>query len=156
MSRFGRIPAATTVALALACATGSTYEDLAASMPPIPAGQGRIFVFLSGANEVPSFVPHLTLDGMPIGTLRTGTYLYVDRPVGPHVLDVHVREGDAAFGAQTRAQPLEIMVTPAGSAYVEADTLEGVGTIEVTLTPVGPENGPRDLRPLQPAPEASE
>lgn len=156
MTRHGRPLAAAAVALALACASGPTYETLETSLPPLAAGDGRIFVYLPGSTEVPSFFPQLTLDGAPIGTLRTGTYLYADRPAGRHVVDVHVREGDAAFGSQGKTDPVGVELAAGEKVYIAADTLSLVGMVKVTLTPVGPDAGERDMQSLHPAPEKSE
>lgn len=156
MTRLGCLLAAVAVSLPLACATGPTYEDLEASLPPLAAGVGRIFVYLPDSTEVPSFFPQLTLDGAPLGTLRTGTYLYADRPAGHHVVDVHVREEAAAFGSQGKTDPVDVMLAPGERVYIAANTLAGIGLLKVTLTPVPPDAGERDMQSLHPAPEKAE
>lgn len=125
-------------------------------MPAPAPGDGRLFVYLSGATEVPSFFPQLILDGAPLGTLRVGTYLSADRPAGPHVLEVHVREEAAALGSQGRTEPVQVVLAPGETVYVSADALSVLGMVKVTLTPVGPDAGRRDMQPLQPAPPTAE
>lgn len=155
MHRLERVLAVTALVLVAGCATGPTYQDLEASMPPPPAGQGRLFVYMTDATEVPSFFPQLWLDGAPLGTLRTGTYLTADRPAGLHVLEVHVREEAAAFGSQGKTEPIQLVFDPGQPIYVSADTLSLVGMVKVTLTPVSSEDGQRDMQPLQPAPKST-
>ena len=138
------------------CASGgATYEQMESTLPPLAAGQGRIYLFLTGATEIPSFFPQLTLDGVPIGELRPNTFLYVDRPEGPHVVGVAVKKVDAAFGAQGATDPLEIPLEAGETVYVETDATSAAGMVVVTLTRVSTEDGQRDLRPLSLAPQPS-
>ena len=150
-------PSALCLALALVagCASGPTYEQLSGSLPAIPPGQGRIFLFLTGATEVPGFFPQPTLDGAKIGELRTGTYLYADRPAGRHVVGIYVKEGNAAFGSQGATDPVDVLLAPGERVYIEADTLSLVGMVKVTLRPVPPDEGASTMLPLHPAPPAS-
>jgi hypothetical protein len=142
--------------LMMGCASsGPTYEQIESTLPPLAAGQGRIYLFLTGATEIPSFFPQLTVDGAPVGELRPNTYLYVDRPEGVHVVGVGVKKVDAAFGAQGATTPLEIPLEAGETVYVETDATAD-GMVVVTLTRVPAEDGQRDLRPLSPAPQPSQ
>jgi hypothetical protein len=139
--------------IALGCASGPTYEEIRSTLPPVAPGQGRIYLFLTGATEVPGFFPQLTLDGTLVGELRPNTFLYVDRPEGAHVVGVHVKTDNAAFGTQGATDPLEIPLEPGELAYVEADATSRAGMVVVTLTRVTPADGERDMRPLDLAPQ---
>lgn len=140
------------LALFAACASGPTYEQLAPSLPAAGPGEGRIFVFLTGATEVYSFFPRPTLDGEAIGELRPGTYLYADRPAGRHRLGIHAKESDAAFGAAGATDPLEIDLAAGQTVYVQAQPLALVGMVKVTLRPVAPDEAASAMGPLRPAP----
>lgn len=135
-----------------ACASGQTYQELQASMPPIPAGQGRIFVYLPGSSEVVQFFPQLTLDGQQVGELKIDTFVYFDRPAGMHEVGVYVPPVSGAFGAQGKTTPVVIELAPGEQVYVQANTLATVGMVTVTLTPESPADGQRDLQPLYLAP----
>jgi hypothetical protein len=53
-------------------------------------GQGRIVVLLEkGYGGVLDFGYPVSLDGEPMGELKTGTFLYRDRPAGRHELSVN-------------------------------------------------------------------
>jgi len=155
-TRAPRRAACAALLLWIGCASGGpTYEQIESTLPPLAAGQGRIYLFLTGATEIPSFFPQLTVDGAPVGELRPNTYLYVDRPEGVHVIGVAVKKVDAAFGSQGATTPLEIPLEAGETVYVETDATAS-GMVVVTLTRVPAEDGQRDLRPLSPAPQTSQ
>ena len=53
-------------------------------------GQGRIVVLWDqGFNDALDHGYHVSLDNEPIGILRTGTFIYADRPAGRHELSVN-------------------------------------------------------------------
>src|SRR5438270_13291140 len=76
--------------LLCSCATARTGPDFAAtsqSVGPPKAGNARIVLMREKAYAgVIDSGWTITLDGEPIGELKTGTFLYRDRPAGPHQL----------------------------------------------------------------------
>lgn len=76
------------VALLCGCETarsGLDYAETVRKSGPPKAGQARIVVLREkGFGGVGDWDFGFTLDGAPIKGLKTGTYVYVDRPAGQH------------------------------------------------------------------------
>jgi hypothetical protein len=143
------------------CVTGSgtDYASLSQKIGAPKAGQSRIVVFrekafrgsLDGGYDI-------KLDGEPMKPLRTGTYFYVDRPAGKHLMTCDV----IMFPGTTR---FDFVVQPGRTYYYvvrpsdRADKLMGaqigaglvgyaIGTA-ATSDSVNP--GPIDLFPVEEA-----
>ena len=87
---FGRGMAVCVAAVFLSgCASERTGFDYAGVMqklgPPRP-GQSRIVVLQEKASGLTATACDVKLDGGSLGTLKTGTYIYADRPAGRHQL----------------------------------------------------------------------
>lgn len=68
---------------------GADFASLSRTAGGPKAGQGRIVVFReAGYGGLFDFGYAITLDGEPMGELKTGAFLYTDRPAGPHQLSV--------------------------------------------------------------------
>jgi hypothetical protein len=133
---------------ALACSTGPTYSQFMARTAPPPAGQGRIFVYLTDASQAPSFWPIISIDGQMQGEIRTGSFFYVDRPTGVHQIAIGVGTANAAFGTQGATQPVLVGVGPGTSSYVQVFVIVAPGMVRAELQPENTENGQRDLSSL--------
>ena len=68
--------------LLAACATGIKYEQAAASMPSLKAGQGRVYFLRSSSMVGAAIQPDIKLNGDVVGTSKPGGFFYVDRPAG--------------------------------------------------------------------------
>lgn len=78
---------------------GVDYASMVQSAGAPKAGQGRIVVLReAGYGGLGDYGYAVTLDGAPMGELKTGTFLYLDRPAGRHQLSVEV----TAFPGVTR------------------------------------------------------
>jgi hypothetical protein len=75
-------------ALLCGCETarsGLDYSETLRKVGPPKAGQARIVVFREkGYGGLADAGWGFTLDGVPLTGLRTGTYVYADRPAGQH------------------------------------------------------------------------
>jgi hypothetical protein len=75
-------------ALLCGCETarsGLDYSETLRKLGPPKAGQARIVVFREkGYGGLADAGWGFTLDGAPLKGLKTGTYVYADRPAGPH------------------------------------------------------------------------
>jgi hypothetical protein len=82
--RFLRLAAAACVALLLAAcaATGPQFAEVEASLPPLRAGEGRIFVFRSASPVGAALRPDVRINGDVAGTPQVGSFFFVDRPAG--------------------------------------------------------------------------
>jgi hypothetical protein len=76
---------AAVVVLAAGCASGVKYQDMAASMPSVKAGEGRIYFFRSSSMFGAAIQPDIRLNDTVVGTSKPGGFFYVDRPAGNYV-----------------------------------------------------------------------
>jgi hypothetical protein len=75
-------------ALLCGCETarsGLDYSETLRKVGPPKAGQARVVVLREkGYGGLADGAFDFSLDGTPLTGLKTGTYVYVDRPAGPH------------------------------------------------------------------------
>jgi hypothetical protein len=71
--------------LVAGCASGPKYSELAAKMPPIASGEGRIYFYRESSMMGAAVQPDIRLNGAVVGTSKPGGYFYVDRPAGNYV-----------------------------------------------------------------------
>jgi hypothetical protein len=76
---------AAVVALAAGCATGVKHSEMAAKIPSLKAGEGRIYFMRSASPVGAAIQPDIRLNGQVIGTSKPGGFFYVDRPAGSYV-----------------------------------------------------------------------
>jgi uncharacterized protein DUF2846 len=117
--KFWRPVLAVVVATAIAgCAPMRTGAKLDA-MPPLKPGLARIFVLRDRAyGGIFDTGWQAYLDEAPMGDLKTGTFVYLDRPPGSHRL-YFARPGDLF-----RASQQEISVLPGRTYYFRLDMNE--------------------------------
>lgn len=65
---------------------GTEYATMSQGLSPPRPGQSRIILLSAKGTAIESGHCNLTLDGAKISTLTPGTYIYLDRPAGSHVL----------------------------------------------------------------------
>jgi Protein of unknown function (DUF2846) len=66
--------------------SGFDYAGVMQKLGPPRPGQSRIVVLQEKASGLTATVSDVKLDGGPMGILKTGTYIYADRPAGRHQL----------------------------------------------------------------------
>jgi hypothetical protein len=132
----------------LACASGPSYREIAPTLPPPAAGQGRLVLYMTEAAEVGSFLPTLTVDGASVGRLRVNTFRTVDRPAGPHEVGVLMEPYLSAFGNQDPTPPRQVEIVAGGTAYLEVLVLADAAAIQVLLRPHEAAEAERELAPL--------
>ncbi|GAB7543144.1 hypothetical protein CS8_028150 [Cupriavidus sp. 8B] len=71
--------------LATGCATGPSYEEVKQTMPPLRAGEGRIFFLRSSSLVGAAIQPELRIDEEVVGRSRPGGFFYADRKPGSYV-----------------------------------------------------------------------
>jgi hypothetical protein len=139
----------------LACATGTSYQQMAATLPPIGAGACRIFVYRPAMSGPPAFQPEIAIDGETLGGLRIASFFYVDRPAGIHRIAVPVGAEKAAFEEQGATRPVSVAVGAGDAAYVRVGVDVVPGMVQVQLMPVSAADAGPELAPLDYAsPEA--
>lgn len=130
--------AATAVALVSGCATGMKHEQMAASMPSVKAGEGRIYFFRSASMFGAAVQPEITLDGQVVGVSKPGGFFFVDRPAGNHVAS-----------ASTETEKKVSFVLRAGETkYIRSSVSMGLAVGRVILEPETPEKAQAELGSL--------
>lgn len=75
-------------ALALvSCASGPSYAEALKTMPPIPKGKGRVFVYRDTTLGA-AIRPKIRIDEQPVGTSVAKGFCYSDQSPGPHVVSL--------------------------------------------------------------------
>lgn len=64
------------------CATGMKYDQVAAGMPSLKAGQGRVYFLRSSSMFGAAVQPDVKLNGEVVGASKPGGFFFVDRPAG--------------------------------------------------------------------------
>jgi hypothetical protein len=63
------------------CATGAKYTEVASTLPPLAASQGRIYFYRPSAFGA-AVQPDINLNGQKVGTAKPHGFYLVDRPPG--------------------------------------------------------------------------
>ena len=71
--------------LAVGCASGPKYSEMAAKMPNLKPGDGRVYFYRESSMMGAAVQPDIRLNGQVVGTSKPGGYFYVDRPAGTYV-----------------------------------------------------------------------
>jgi hypothetical protein len=80
-----RILGATLVAFLLgACASGPKMSEVASSIPPLKADEGRIYFYRSNSMMGAAIQPSVYVDGKVVGSSKPGGFFYVDARPGSH------------------------------------------------------------------------
>jgi hypothetical protein len=141
---------------ALACSTGMPYAEAVGEMGALAPGQGRIVLYMPADTEVVGLFPNLLIDGAVVGRIKAGTFFFVDRDAGPHVVGVRADERLAAFGNQGATEPVSLDLEPGQTAYVRVDVVATVGMVKPVLTPEDAADAQRDLEHLDEVPPVPE
>lgn len=80
------ILAAATLGL-VSCASGPSYAEALKTMPPIPKGKGRVFVYRDTSFGA-AIRPKIRIDDQPVGTSVAKGFCYSDQMPGPHVISL--------------------------------------------------------------------
>lgn len=128
------------VALALVsgCASGIKHEQMAASMPSVKAGQGRIYFFRSSSMVGAAVQPEIRLNGEVVGQSKPGGFFFVDRPAGNY-----------SAGASTETEKTVSFRLQAGETkYIRSSVGMGLVVGRVVLEPETPEKAQAELGSL--------
>jgi len=67
----------------VSCASGPTYAEVSKTLPPIPKGQGRVFVYRTSSIGM-AVKPSIKIDGQAVGTSTAHGFSYSDHSPGAH------------------------------------------------------------------------
>lgn len=130
--------AAAAVALVTGCATGMKHSDMAASMPSLKAGQGRIYFFRSSSFVGAALQPDIRLNGQVVGQSKPGGFFYLDRPAGNYV---------ASASTETE-KTVSFTLQPGETKYIRSSPGFGIVVGRVILQIETPEKANAELGSL--------
>ena len=76
-----------TSAIFTSCASGPSYAEALKTMPPIPEGKGRVFVYRNTAFGA-AVRPKVRINDQPVGTSVARGFLYSDQKPGQHIVSL--------------------------------------------------------------------
>lgn len=127
-----------TLLLAACAATGPTFTQVRASIPPLHDGDARIFFYREAGGVGLALKPEVRVNGQPVGQLPPGSFLFVDRSAGHFTATA----GDGTDGSVT-------LDLPAGeTAYVRMEIAIGLVSGRVLLSHEGSTAGSSALGTL--------
>jgi hypothetical protein len=138
---------------------GASFSALAQSMGPPKAGQARIIVFRDPAfaGLVDPAWP-VTIDGEAMGKVKTGEFIYRDRPGGRHKLVLHwdpfPRPSNLEFDAVPgRTHVFRIVLNERGQTLQATTSAAGLAGMFITgaVMAATSERGSYDFVPVDPA-----
>jgi hypothetical protein len=71
----------------VSCASGPTYAEVKSKLPPIPKGEGRVFVYRPQTIGF-GVKPNVKIDSKVVGTSEGRGFLYSDQLPGNHELSI--------------------------------------------------------------------
>ena len=75
------------ISVLTACsATGPLYSEMSTTIPPLPAGKGRIFFYRSDNLGGAAATSDIKLNGKLVGRSERASFFYVDEPPGNYVV----------------------------------------------------------------------
>ncbi len=95
-----------------ACAQGPSSSRSVLTLPPPPAGQGRVFVFRTGDLVGALNQPTVMMNGRVIGKAVPGRYFYIDVAPGNYTVQTVTEPGKRA----------SFSLGPGGKAYVRLNS----------------------------------
>ena len=106
------------VALA-GCTSGPRFASVAATLPPIPPGEARIFIYRVVEPYETQATAEAYLNGRPTALTEPGTVLYRDVPPGVDTISLE-------SGRPTSDQSQRVTLKPGEEAYIRLGTLSNV------------------------------
>ncbi|MFI5216373.1 MAG: hypothetical protein ACHQ3O_07505 [Candidatus Limnocylindria bacterium] len=140
---------------ALACASGPPRPQGTAGLPALAPDLGRLILYHTNGDDAAMFHPALSVDGEPVGDLPLGTFRYVDRAPGVHLIAIKKQPNVSAFGGQAPTRPVDVLLAPGETTYVRFDVEVTPVWIESSLTPMDPITAQSHLSTLRQADSGS-
>jgi hypothetical protein len=125
-------------ALFAGCATGVKHSDMAAGIPSLKSGEGRVYFFRSSSMVGAAVQPEIRLDGQKVGESKPGGFFYVDRPAGNHV---------ASASTETE-KTVSFVLQPGETKYIRSSVSLGLMIGRVVLELETPEKAKAEIGSL--------
>lgn len=132
---FRIIPSIAIAAVMASCANGPGYDEVKATLPPIPKGHGRVFVYRTSSIGM-AVKPDVKIDDQVVGTSEARGFFYSDQKAGNHKISI-----------TTEWKHESPLVVKAGEpAYVACEMRMGVLVGQVKPLQVTRETGESDIQ----------
>lgn len=99
-------PVIALAAVMASCASGPSYDEVKSTLPPIPKGHGRVFVYRTATMGM-ALKPDVKIDDKVVGTSQARGFFYSDQKAGAHRISITterkhespliVKSGEPAF-----------------------------------------------------------
>ncbi|MDQ8031677.1 hypothetical protein CEG14_08720 [Bordetella genomosp. 1] len=140
--QIGRIVAAAAVLGALAACAGPRYSVVQNTLPPLAAGEGRIFFYQPQPSNISGPQQKLRVNNEVVGRNKPAAFFYVDRPAGSYVVTNLYWTGDGVSFALDEGQSRYVRIT--------AENLGSTGTVgKLTMQLAEPEQAQAEMQPLR-------
>lgn len=123
------------VVVLASCASGPTYAEMKPKLPPIPKGQGRVFVYRTSSFGA-AIRPQVRIDGNAIGKSTAKGFLYSDQPAGSHEISMTTEW----------KHKNTVQVTPGLPSFVSTTVTPGVFAGHMIPNPVDTATGESEIR----------
>ncbi|WP_296228759.1 DUF2846 domain-containing protein [Ralstonia sp. UBA689] len=121
-----------------ACASGVKHADMAASIPTLKAGEGRIYFLRSSSMLGAAVQPDIRLNGEVVGVSKPGGFFFVDRPAGKYVVSA----------ATETEKTLHLTLSSGETKYVRSSPSVGIVVGRVVLSQESEEDAVEELAGL--------
>lgn len=120
------------------CASGVKHADMAASIPTLKAGEGRVYFLRSASMLGAAIQPDIKLNGEVVGASKPGGFFFVDRPAGKYVVSV----------ATETEKTLHLTLDSGETKYVRSSPTVGILVGRVVLSQESAEDAVDELAGL--------
>jgi hypothetical protein len=136
----GRLLAILALALLAACAApvGTSYTAMSVSLPPVKAGESRVFFYTPALRFGGDVQPEIRVNGTLVGFAVPSGFFYVDRPAGRY----------EATGKTAADGRLELPLAAGETRYVRATAPSAFSVNAVHLLLVPATEGQADMAGL--------
>jgi len=120
------------------CASGVKHSEMAASIPTVKAGEGRIYFLRSASMFGAAIQPDIRLNNEVVGESKPGGFFFVDRPAGKYV----------ASAATETEKTLSFVLDAGETKYVRSSPSLGLLAGRVVLELETPDKAKEELPSL--------
>ncbi len=103
------------------CASDPTFDEYARSMPPVPADDGRIYIYrITKVGD--AIRPSVRIDGEPVARAIPNGFFYLDLPAGEYEISA----------ARNTENVLPVRLETGDEKYVRLDVTIGIASWQFT------------------------
>jgi len=117
------------------CASGPSYAEAVKTLPPIPKGQGRVFIYRNTSLGL-AVKPAIKIDGQKVGTSTAHGFSYSDQTPGNH---------EVSLATEWKHKD-SVKVTPGQPSFVRTHVTFGALVGHVIPTAVDKSTGESEIQ----------